>query len=109
MADEWIAVEGEKNFWNPTKDEEEIVGKLAAIEDGMYGKKYTMQIVKDGKDEMIVMPSHKVLQSRLAGCALGEEIKIIFKGTQPPKVRGENPTRIYIVLRKKPVSEELVK
>lgn len=37
--EEWEAVEGAKNFWNPTKDGEEIQGKLAGIEDGMYGKR----------------------------------------------------------------------
>lgn len=103
----WKEVEGSKNFWNPTKEGEQIVGKLVGIEDGMYGKKYTMQIVRDGKEEMINMPSHKVLQGKLSACAIGEPLRVTFKGTEPPKARGENPTRIYSVQRDEPDEEQV--
>ena len=97
---DWIPVEGDRNFWSPTKEGEELVGKLAGIEDGMYGKKYTIQVEKGGKEEMVVMPSHRVLQGRLAACSLNDMVKIIYKGEQPPKIRGENPLKLYDVFRK---------
>lgn len=106
--DEYETIEGAKNFWNPAKEGEELKGKIVGIEDGMYGKRYTIQTVKDGKDEMVQLSSHKVLQNRLSSCALGDEVKIIFNGTLPAKVRGERPTMLYTVMRKKPIIEEKV-
>lgn len=100
MGDDWIPVEGNRNFWNPAKEGEEIIGRLAGIEDGMYGKKYTLQVMRDGKEEMVSMPSHKLLQNRLASCALGDMVRIVFTGTQPPKIRGENPLKLYDVFHK---------
>jgi hypothetical protein len=106
MGDDWMPVEGKRNYWNPVKEGDEIIGKLAGIEDGSYGKKYTLEVIKDGKSEMIPMPSHKLLQGRLSECSLGDMIKVVFKGTQPPKVRGENPLMLYDVFRK-PVEEKV--
>jgi len=97
---EWQPVESNRNFWNPEKEGEELIGKITEIADGMYGKRFTIETKKDGKEEMIAMPSHKVLQSRLSMCAIGDEVKIVFTGTQPPKVRGENPTKLYDVFKK---------
>jgi hypothetical protein len=100
MADEWQPVEGNRNFWNPTKEGEEIIGKLIGISDGIYGKRYTLLTTKDGKEEEIGFPSHKMLQSLLSGLAIGDMVKVVFKGTQPPKVRGENPMMVYEVFKK---------
>lgn len=108
----WAKLEGEKNFWNPTKVGDEIEGTITKIEEGKFGKKYTLAIVKDGKDEVTILPAHKVLQSRLAQCVEGDKVKAVYTGTQPPKVRGENPTIMYDVFRDEaeaPKKEELVK
>jgi hypothetical protein len=104
----WELVEGNKNFWNPEKEGEELIGKISEIADGMYGKRYTLEMVKDGKTESITLPSHKVLTSRLQNCALNDNVKVVFKGTLPAKVRGERPTMLYEVFREKAVTEEKV-
>jgi hypothetical protein len=106
---EWEAVEGNKNFWNPEKEGEQVIGKIAEIADGMYGKRYTIQQTIDGKEELLTLPSHKVLQGRLSACALGETVKIVYKGTQPPKTRSEQPMKLYEVFREKRTADELVK
>ncbi len=98
---EWIAVENNRNFWSPSKEGDQIEGKLVGIEDGTYGKKYILQIKKDGKEELITMPSHKLLQGRLSVCEQGDMVRVIYKGTQPPKVRGENPLMLYDVFYKR--------
>lgn len=105
---EWKLIEGNRNFWNPEKAGEEIIGKIVEIAEGTYGKRYTISTIKEGKEEEIVMPSHKVLQGRLSVCAVGDEVKIIYKGEQPPKTRSENPTKLYEVYRKSPIKEEKV-
>jgi hypothetical protein len=38
-----------------------------------------------------------VLQSRMEGIQNGSKVKIEFLGQQPPKVRGENPIKMYDV------------
>jgi hypothetical protein len=97
MSDEWEKVESEKIFWTPLNKGDEIRGKVTEISQGMYGARYT---IKTDKGD-ICTNSHKVLQARMQGVVVGEEIKIIYQGEIPPKQRGENPTKIYDVFRRK--------
>lgn len=108
MGDEWQPVESNRNFWNPTKEGEELIGKLVGISDGLYGKRYTILTNKDGKDEEIGLPSHKMLQGLMAPLGIGDMVKIVFKETQSPKVKGQSPLRVYEVYRKPVATEERV-
>ena len=82
-------------IWLP-KDEKEILeGEVTSINrEGLYGTQYT---IKKSDGEEVVTPSHKVLQNRMQKAAVGTKVKIVFVGTEPPKIRGQNPTTMYDV------------
>jgi len=44
-------------------------------------------------------PSHKVLQSRMAKIVVNDKIKIVYEKEEPPKLKGQNPTKIYAVYK----------
>ncbi len=82
-------------IWLPKEEKEELVGEVMHINrEGLYGVQYTIK--KDDGDEVLT-PSHKVLQNRMQKADVGEKVKIVFIGTEPPKIRGQNPTTIYEV------------
>lgn len=103
--DEWEHVEG-RAFWNPTKEGEELMGKLIGISDGIYGKRYTLLVTKDGKDAEMGLPSHKQLQGLLESVKVGDMVKIVFKSTKPTTKAGQSPMRVYDVFRK-PMEEKV--
>lgn len=108
MADEWQMIESNRIFWNPEKPGEELIGKLVTIGDGAYGKEFTLKVTKDSKEQDVKLPAHKMLQGLCSSLVLGDEVKVVFTGTQPPKVKGESPLRVYQLFRKMPVTEEKV-
>ena len=82
-------------IWLPTKEKEELEGQVTHINrEGLYGVQYTIK--KSDKDEVLT-PSHKVLQNRMQKAVVGTKVKIVFVGTEPPKIRGQNPTTMYDV------------
>lgn len=97
VKEDWEKVEMGK-YWNPENDGDELVGEVTEMTSGIYGSRWT---VKNDDGEELLTPSHKVLQSRMSSVKVGETVKIIFKGTQPPAVRGQNPTKMYEVFKKK--------
>ena len=96
--DGWEEVKGESNVWLPTKPNESVEGRIKSMIQGNYGLQTT---IEDKEKKAITLPSHKVLQNRLANCKVGDMIKVIYEKDELPKVRGQNPTRIYKVLTKK--------
>jgi hypothetical protein len=97
MADEkWEEVKGESNMWIPENPSESIEGFIMAMGPGSYGLQATVK----GEKQEWVTPSHQVLQSRLAGCKVGDYIKITFESVQLPTVKGQKPTKIYSVKRR---------
>ncbi len=91
---EWIKQEGNE-IWLPTAEGEELIGKVTKINtEGLYGIQYLIK--KENGDE-ILTNSHKVLQNRMTKAVVGTNIKIVFVGTLPPKIRGNNPTTMYEV------------
>jgi hypothetical protein len=98
MEEQWEIVDSNKTYWSPKGVGEELVGEIEEITQGQYGTRFTIKT----SEGSLTTPSHKVLQSRLQSCAVGDVVKIVYKGEIPPKVRGENPTKIYEVFRKKP-------
>lgn len=93
---EWEEI-GIKDYWQP-KPGETIEGKITSVDEGTYGKQYTIK-TDDGEEK--TTPSHKVLQNRLDTLQKGDKIKIVYEGEEPPTVKGNNPTRIYKVFKSK--------
>ena len=56
---------------------------------------YTIKKQSDGEE--VLTPSHKVLQNRMQKATVGTQVEIIYRGNEPPKVRGQNPTEMYEV------------
>lgn len=94
---EWIKQDG-AGLWIPKKIDSELIGVVITTMTGNYGKQWLIQ-TKD--NEEIKTPSHKVLQSRMDKIKEGDVIKIVYKGDEPSKIRGYNPTPIYEVFKKK--------
>lgn len=88
----------ESNFWNPEKEGDSVEGIIVAMETDNFGLRVTIEAPDKST---IILPSHKVLQTRLKNCKIGEQIKVIFEKTDLPKIKGHNPTKIYKVLKKK--------
>lgn len=90
---EWKKQEG-SNFWSPDEVGQEIEGNVTDIrDDDQFGRQYSIA-TKDGK---IVLPSHKVLQNRMLDAKIGTIVKVVFKGEEPPKLKGHKPTKLYEV------------
>jgi len=102
---EWNEVKSDSGFWDPEKEGEELIGELIEVVQGQFGNQYV--ILKEDETK-IKTPSHKVLQSRLQACKVGDTVKIVFMGEDLPKVKGQNPTKLYSVFVKGPVKEEQV-
>jgi len=102
-TDEWEEVKIDTGLWLPETEGEELIGEVAEIIEGQYGIQLVIMMA-DG--EKITTPSHKALQSRLFKFKAGDKLKIVFKGTELPKVKGQNGTRLYTVYGSAPVKEE---
>ena len=96
MTDEFEKLEG-AGIWLPQIEGDELQGEVNDIAEGLYGLQYT---IKTGKEDLKT-PSHKVLQARMQKVKVGDFVKIVFKGSVAPKVRGQNPTLMYEVFRRK--------
>lgn len=97
MGEEWIKQEG-AGIWLPKEKDAELKGEVIRINtEGLYGVQYLIQDT-DGAEWLT--PSHKVLQNRMQKVKEGENVKIVYVGQEPPKVRGQNPTEMYEVFIK---------
>lgn len=82
-------------IWLPQEKGEQLEGEVTHINrEGLYGVQYTVK-KKDGDE--VLTPSHKVLQNRMQKAKEGTKVKIEYKGNEPPKIRGQNPTEMYEV------------
>lgn len=82
-------------IWLPEKEGDSLEGEVTHVNtEGLYGVQYT---VKKADEDEVLTPSHKVLQNRMQKAKVGTKVKIEFKGTEPPKIRGQNPTSMYDV------------
>lgn len=98
MGNEWEKQEG-AGIWLPSEENEELVGEIVNINtEGAYGSQYS---IKKDDGEEILTPSHKVLQNRLIKAKTGDKVKLVYKGEEPPSIKGNNPTKIYEVFIKK--------
>lgn len=91
-------------IWLPEKKEEEIIG---AVKDILLEGQYGIQLMIEKEDGVMIMtPSHKVLQNRIRQVKKGQDIKIVYIGEELPKVKGQNPTKMYDVYIKDSMEAE---
>ena len=87
----------ETEMWLPTEAGQELEGTVESINaEGLYGNQYHVKKT-DGKTT--VTPSHKVLQNRMVSVKVGDKIKVVYNGEEPPKIKGQNPTKMYDVYK----------
>lgn len=88
---------GNLNIWLPKTAGDTLKGKVLAEIKGQYG----IQLSIDTGTEKVLTPSHKVLQSKFETGAVkvGDNLEIEYTGSEPPKVRGQNPIQMYKVFR----------
>ena len=85
------------NIWLPKETGEELKGKIVKIDiDATYG---TQAIIKKTDGVEILTPSHKWLQNCLKRLNVGDNIRVVFDGDEPPKIKGQSPTKKYSVFR----------
>lgn len=94
---DYIKQENNKSFWLPEKEGDKISGKIVDIIDGEFGKTYS---IEQENKEIINTPSHKVLQNRLVGAEIGDVIGVVYMGEELPKVKGQNPLKMYDIFIK---------
>jgi hypothetical protein len=84
------------SFWKPEVKGEEQIGIVKEIrKDDKFGESYVIE--QDDTKDLVVTPSHKVLQNRMRGVKVGDKVKIVYQGQDLPKVKGHNPTSMYEV------------
>ena len=94
---EYVKQEG-AGIWIPEKEGYELIGEVVdVLTEGSYGTQWG---IKKDDGEEIKTPSHKVLQNRMAKAVVGTELKIVHTGTEPPAIKGYNPTSMYDVFFK---------
>lgn len=85
------------NIWLPDAIGDKLIGLVKKIEtDGQFG---IQAVIKQDSGREILTPSHKWLQNCLRQISIGDEIEIVFEGEEPPKVKGQSPTKKYNVYR----------
>ena len=83
-------------IWLPENTGDKLEGEVLDLDStGAYGLQAT---IKTEKGELTT-PAHKWLQNCLRRVKTGERIEIIFTGEEPPKVKGQSPTKKYDVFR----------
>lgn len=94
---EWKKVKG-SSFWTPENTNDQLIGVVVTVHaHAEYGKQWD---IETSEGEIVRTPSHKVLQNRMDRVKEGDEVKIVFTGTEAPGVKGHKPTQIYDVYTK---------
>lgn len=96
VEEKWNEMKGESNIWIPKKEGDDVIGVIISMTQQQYGIQVT---IEDKEHKQIILPSHKVLQSRIKDCKVGDLIKVEYIKEELPKVRGQNPTKIYKVYK----------
>lgn len=105
MNEEWIESKGDSGIWLPETKGDTLEGEVNEIKSGPYGAQLTLEKADGDK---VTTPSHKVLQYRIGSVKVGDFVRIVYAGTELPKVKGQNPTRLYSVYIKNPKHAEEV-
>lgn len=98
--DEWQKQEGSP-MWQPKEENEELKGEVVKFLEGTPTNFGPQWEIKDENDNIVRTPSHKVLQARMGDIKEGDFVRIVFTGTKAPKIRGQSPTMLYDVFKRK--------
>ncbi|MCX6654323.1 MAG: hypothetical protein NTY03_04280 [Candidatus Bathyarchaeota archaeon] len=93
---EWTEVGNTQGLWLPVTKGEVLEGVVIEVKEGLYG----LQLSIENKEGVHTTPSHKALVGRLKAFQVGDSIKVEYLGTELPKVKGQQGTRLYSVFRK---------
>ena len=87
-----------RNAWCPYNVGDYIAGKILSInKDGRYG--IEARIIEDDEDqEGVLLPTHKLLQARIALLDVGDIVKITYIGTE--RMKNGRDAKSYKVVRK---------
>jgi len=104
----WEEQKSEGGIWLPEELGEELIGEVMLIDEG--GKFGRQLIVKQATGDEIKTPGHVVLLNKIKNVKVGDRVRFVFRGTEPPAVKGNSPTKLYDVFIEKPdlVAEEKV-
>jgi len=97
---EWQEATGA--IWKPEKKGDELVGLLVAIEKNVGQNNSTLYTIqrKDTGENVGVWGS-AVLDSRMKGIAIGEEVRLVYEGLGDKKP-GKNPPKLWRVFHRPP-------
>lgn len=91
----WRKIEGTKyEFWKPVIGDE-IEGNVIDIKEGSFGKQHVLE--SKGHEQDVMLPAHKQLQGLLSEVEIGALVKVKLLKKELPKVKGDNPLKIYEV------------
>jgi len=93
------------SIWKPENKGDQIIGLLVDIQTGVGENNSTLYTVqtKDTGENLGVWGS-AVLDSRMKGIGVGQEVKITYQGLGDKKP-GKNPPKLWTVHHREPVSE----
>jgi hypothetical protein len=96
----WIENTG--NTWKPEKKDDQITGVLTAIKTDIGQNASMMYMVEESQShETVGVWGSTILDSRMAGVKIGEEVKIVYKGLGDKKP-GQNPPKLWQVFHREP-------
>ena len=88
--EEWVGVKDD--FWTPDEIDESVEGVIVGVnEHKLYGKQWN--IVNKKKNLDFLTPYHKALQRLMEKVNVGDNVRIVYKGSKPTN-KG-NPIEIY--------------
>lgn len=100
MTQDWKENTG--NTWKPENKDDEVVGILVDVEHGVGDNNSTMYTIEQASNhESISVWGSAVLDSRMKGISVGEEVRIVYKGLGDKKP-GKNPPKLWQVFHRDP-------
>lgn len=99
---DWEESEGGGSTWKPEKKGDSFVGLLVKVEDNVGINKsmlYTFE-EKDTNEAKVVWGS-TVLDQKMFGIKVGEEVKIVYQGKGEAKA-GKNAPKLFNVFHREP-------
>ena len=89
-------------YWKPEKKDDEIVGILVDVETGVGKNGSTMYTIEKTSDKSTVnIWGSAVLDMRMKGIKIGEEVRIVYKGLGD-KQSGKNAPKLWSVFHRDP-------
>lgn len=83
----WKEIEYIGEYWKPIEENDTIVGVIESIEEGDYGKLYSIK--EEDSGQVVKLPSHKILNELLKETMPKQRIKIVYKGSTKCKKSDE--------------------